>query len=111
MEAIKKVKDFPHCRETRECASPLRFLSRLFNSFHFCVFADSFWGLWEVLKPWGPEPCRVPYFATPSVAAIACANTGQMLTADFNPNVLSPLHFKNALHGQRTTLQSTQLST
>lgn len=63
-------------------------------------------GLWEALKPWDTEPCRVPYFATPSVAAITCANTGQMLTTDVNPNVLSPIHFKNAFHGQRIALES-----
>lgn len=28
MEAIKKVKDFPYCRETRESASPTRFLKK-----------------------------------------------------------------------------------
>lgn len=60
------------------------------------------------MKPQG-RSFAVPYFANPSVAAITWAATGQMLTADFNPNVLSPLHFKNALHEQRTILQSTQV--
>lgn len=45
MEAIKKVKKFPYCKETRECASPPRFLSRLLNLFNFSVYAEV---LWEV---------------------------------------------------------------
>lgn len=103
---IEAIKNFPYWRETRECASPTRFSSRLFNSIFASLLTVS-GGLWNVLELWGQEPCRVPYFANPSLAAIACASTGQMLTVDFNPNVLSPLHFKNVLHGQGATLEST----
>lgn len=108
---LKKLKTFLIAGRQGNVPNPKGFHQDFSIHFIFVSLLAVSGGLWEVFKPQGPELCRVPYFANPSVASIACANTGQMLTADFNPNFLSPLHFKNPLHGQRTILESTQLST
>lgn len=81
---LKKLKTFLIAERQGSVPAPQGFCQDFSIHFIFVSLLTVPGGLWEVLKPWGPGPCRVPYFANPSVAAITCANTGQMLTADFN---------------------------
>lgn len=48
MEAIKKVKDFPYCREARECAGPQGFHQGFSIHFIFVSLLTVSGGLWEV---------------------------------------------------------------
>lgn len=79
MEAIKKVKDFPYCRETRESASLTRFSNRVWDSFHFL----------PLLAVWGSTAATaLPYFAKAGSASPGAADVP-------SPKVLSPFHSGN----------------
>lgn len=65
MEAIKKVKDFPYCREMRESASPTRFSKKTLEFIKFPAFAGS---LGRALG--STEPC--PTLPSQAVPLLCC---------------------------------------
>lgn len=84
MEAIKKVKDFPYCREMRESASPTK-------GFGIHLISCLCWQFGVGLCSTAAR--ALPYFAKPGSATLVLPQAGA--AADPNPNILSPFHSGN----------------